>query len=93
MILGRVIGEVWATKKPDSLGGVALKLVAVLGTNGPVESGRVVVAADVLDAPLGEEVMVSFGSGARNVIRPGARDNRDVPYDCAISRVIDGRDR
>jgi microcompartment protein CcmK/EutM len=85
-----VIGEVWATKKAPSLGDNKLKLVAVDGVSGAGESGRVVVAMDVLDAPLGGAVMVSFGSGARNVIKPGASVNRLVICDCAISQVIDG---
>jgi microcompartment protein CcmK/EutM len=90
MIKGRVIGEVWATKKAPALGNRRLKLVAVSGHGGFAESGRVVVAIDTLDAPTGEAVMVSFGSGARNVLRPGAQDNRDLLCDCAISQVIDG---
>jgi microcompartment protein CcmK/EutM len=92
VIRGTVIGEVWATKKVPSLEARKwkLKLVAVDGASGHAASGRVVVAVDVLDAPTGQAVMVSFGSGARNVLRPGAGENRDLPCDCAISQVIDG---
>lgn len=92
MIRGTVIGEVWATKKVPSLGARKwrLKLVTVDGASGPTPSGRVVVAVDTLDASTGQAVMVSFGSGARNVLRPGAGENRDLPCDCAISQVIDG---
>jgi ethanolamine utilization protein EutN len=89
MIKGTVIGEVWVTKKAPSLDGRKLKLVAVRGVAGATESGRVVVAVDTLDAPMGQAVMVSFGSGARNVLRPGAGENRDLLCDCAISQVID----
>ena len=93
MIRGRVIGEVWATKKAPSLGERRLKLVVVQSEQGVVGSGRVVVAVDTLDAPMGGPVMVSFGSGARNVLRPGAGENRDLLCDCAISQVIDGETR
>lgn len=89
MIKGRIIGEVWATKKAPSLGAYRLKLVEVLDAEGPTPSGRVVVAMDRLDAPAGGLVMVTFGSGARNVLRPGAGDNRDLICDCAINQVID----
>lgn len=89
MIRGVVIGEVWATKKALGVGNQKLKLVAVSRTEGH-HSDRVVVAVDTLDAPMGEAVMVSFGSGARNVLRPGAKENRDLLCDCAISQVIDG---
>ena len=90
MIRGTVIGDVWATKKAPSLSHQRLKLVAVQAADGPTRSGRVVVAVDTLDAPMGQAVMVSFGSGARNVLKPGAQENRDVLCDCAISQVIDG---
>jgi microcompartment protein CcmK/EutM len=89
VIRGVVIGEVWATKKVAGVSHQALKLVAVSDAQGRAPS-RVVVAFDILDAPLGEAVMVSFGSGARNVLRPGAKENRDLICDCAISQVIDG---
>lgn len=90
MIRGRVIGEVWATKKAPGLTGHRLKLVAVQGVDGPATSGRVVIAVDTLDAPPDQAVMVTFGSGARNVLRPGAGENRDLLCDCAISQIIDG---
>jgi microcompartment protein CcmK/EutM len=83
MIRGTVLGQVWATRKSAGLGGHRLLLVAVEGTE------RVVVSADVLDACVGQEVLVSWGSGARNVLRPGP-DNRDLLCDAAISLVVDG---
>ncbi len=89
MIKGRVIGEVWATKQVPSLGQYPLKLVKVRALEGATESQRVVVAMDRLGAPTGGDVMVSFGSGARNVLEPGATENRHVLCDCAISQVID----
>jgi microcompartment protein CcmK/EutM len=83
MIRGRVIGEVWATRKAPSLGGRRLLIVGVDGED------RAMVAIDTLDAREGEAVMVSVGSGARNVLQPGP-DNRDVLCDAAISLIIDG---
>ncbi len=82
MMRGRVIGEVWASRKVAPLGGQKLLLVAGDG-------GRLVVAADVLDARRGDHVLVSWGSGARNVLSPGS-DNRDELCDAAISLVIEG---
>lgn len=83
MIRGRVIGEVWATRKAPGLAGRRLLLVGVEGED------RAMVAIDTLDAREGEAVMVSVGSGARNVLRPGP-DNRDVLCDAAISLIVDG---
>lgn len=83
MIRGRVIGEVWATRKAPGLDGRRLVIVAVDGED------RALVAFDTLDAREGEAVMVSVGSGARNVLQPGP-DNRALLCDAAVSLIIDG---
>ena len=90
MIRGRIIGEVWATKKTPGIAGRKLVLVsqlAVYSDGSRVPTGRVVVATDNLDASVGEEVVVAFGSGARNSIVPGSRT---VLTDAAVVQVIDG---
>jgi ethanolamine utilization protein EutN len=89
VIKGRIIGEVWATKKCEALSPYRLKLVAETNDEG-ADTGRVLVAMDTLDAERGRTVLVTFGSGARNVLRPGAWDNRDLLCDCAINQVVDG---
>jgi len=83
MIRGRVIGEVWATRKVPGLTGRRLLVVGVEGED------RALVAIDTLDAHEGEAVMVSVGSGARNVLAPGP-DNRALLCDAAISMIVDG---
>ncbi|HHW97859.1 MAG: EutN/CcmL family microcompartment protein [Myxococcota bacterium] len=85
MIRGQVIGEVWATKRATRLDG--LKLLLVAEQVAKVGTGRVVVATDNLDAGIGDEVLVAFGSGARNAISPGSRD---VLVDAAVVQIIDG---
>ncbi len=89
MIRGRVIGQVWATKRAPRMAGRKLLLVAeqVVGDSGLRDTGRVVVAVDDLDAGAGDSVLVAFGSGARNAVRPGSRD---VLVDAAVVQVIDG---
>ena len=83
MIRGHVIGEVWATRKAPGLVGRRLLIVGVDGQD------RAMVAIDTLDAREGEAVMVSVGSGARNVLVPGP-DNRALLCDAAISLIVDG---
>lgn len=89
MIRGRVMGEVWATKKAPRLAGRKLLLVAEtrVTADGERPTGRVVVATDLLDAGQGDSVVVAFGSGARNASAPGSRD---VLVDAAVVQVIDG---
>ena len=82
MIRGRVIGEVWATRKLPGLEGRRMVLVAATGAD------RVLVAYDTLDAREGQDVLVSVGSGARNVLEPGP-DNRALVCDAAVSLVVD----
>ena len=89
MIRGRVIGEVWATRKTPRLASRKLLLVAQLrvGPDGEHPTGRVVVVTDLLDAGQGDTVVVAFGSGARNAEAPGSRD---VLTDAAVVQVVDG---
>ncbi len=85
---GIVMGEVWATRKAQSLEGRKLALVALCDTHGP--TSEVVVAIDTLDARVGDAVLISYGSGARNVLSAG-QDNQLILADAAISEIIDGR--
>jgi len=88
MIRGRVVGQVWATRKAPGLDGRKLLVVAAHDAEGQ-PTGRLVVAIDVLDAGVGEEVTVAFGSGARNVLRPGP-ENRDLLCDAAVAAIVEG---
>ena len=83
MIRGRVIGEVWATRKSPGLVGRRRVIVGVDGED------RALVAVDTLDAREGQDVLIAVGSGARNVLQPGP-DNRALLCDAAISLIIDG---
>jgi len=47
-----------------------------------------VVALDDLGARIGETVTVTWGSGARAVLK--APENRKVLADAAIARIVDG---
>ena len=80
MVICKVIGHVWATKKEPALEGLKLMVVQ------EEESGRkdVHVAADVVGAGIGERVLAVSGSTARKVF---GRD--DVPADMAIVGIID----
>ena len=84
MIICKVIGHVWATKKEPNLEG--LKLMVVQEEENPGK--KVYVAADVVGAGIGEKVLVVSGSTARNVFN--TRGN--VPADMAIVGIIDNLD-
>lgn len=80
MIICRVIGHVWATKKEENLEGLKLMVVREEET----AKKSILVAADVVGAGIGERVLVVSGSTARKVF---GRDN--VPADLAIVGIID----
>lgn len=80
MIICRVIGHVWATKKEENLEG--LKLMVVQEEYSSKKSTY--VAADVVGAGIGEQVIVVSGSTARK-----AFGNENVPADMAIVGIID----
>ena len=80
MIICKVVGHVWATKKEPNLEG--LKLMVVKEEN--TRQNKTYVAADVVGAGIGDQVLVVSGSTAR---RAFGRD--DVPMDMAIVGIID----
>lgn len=88
MMRGTVVGQVWATRRAAGLDGRKLVLVAARDAEGQ-PTGRVVVAIDTLEASDGDDVTVAFGSGARNVLRPGP-DNRDLLCDAALATIVEG---
>jgi microcompartment protein CcmK/EutM len=83
MFLGRVIGTLWATRKVESLEGLKLLVVREVDTDLNPQS-RCVVAADVVQAGVGEVVLVSTGSAARQEPRVDKR-----PIDALIMAVVD----
>jgi microcompartment protein CcmK/EutM len=88
MMRGLVVGTVWATRQARGLAGRKLVLVASTDADGRAD-GRVVVAVDTLDVHAGADVTVAFGSGARNVLKPGP-DNRELLCDAAVAALVEG---
>lgn len=80
MIICRVIGHVWATKKEENLEG--MKLMVVREEHSTKKETH--VAVDVVGAGIGEEVIVVSGSTARK-----AFGNENIPADMAIVGIID----
>ena len=83
MIIGQVIGSVWATKKEEALNGFKLMVVQRLDpvTN---ETKDCFVAADCVGAGREERVLVVTGSSARVAL-----GNPEKPVDAAIVGIID----
>jgi len=82
MIICKVVGHVWATKKEERLNG--LKLMVVQEDSPDPKKRDIFVAADTVGAGIGEQVLVVSGSTARK-----AFGREDVPADMAIVGIID----
>ena len=83
MLIGNVIGNVWATKKNDGLSGCKLMIVEPKEyKNHP--SPYPVVAVDTIGAGIGETVLVVSGSSARLTIGDGRS-----PIDHVIVGIVD----
>ena len=88
MFLGRVIGEVWATKKVQDLEGKRLLVVEPLDETRDPAAPKVtpVVAADPLGADVGERVVVAFGKAAR----VACGGDGDFAFEAAVVGIVDG---
>jgi ethanolamine utilization protein EutN len=93
VILGRVVGRVWATRQDARLAGGKLLVVRPHGVYEPALATGHLVAVDHVDAGVGDDVVVALGRPAR--LAPGGQaravepvdDNR--PVDAAILGVVD----
>lgn len=90
MFLGRVVGEVWATRKAADLRGLRLLVVEALDERRDPSAPKVtpVVAADPLGADLGEHVVVAFGKAARVALG----GDGDYAFEAAIVGIVDDFD-
>ena len=83
MILGKVVGTVWATRKDEKLVGMKLQIVQRVDLDFNVLEGFV-VAVDSVGAGVGEIVLVAQGSSARQTLVTTGR-----PVDAVIIAIVD----
>jgi ethanolamine utilization protein EutN len=83
MLIAKVIGNVWATRKEEALNGLKLMVVQRLD-HLLQQDGEVFVAVDYVGAGIGEKVLVVTGSAARK-----AAAVSNIPIDATIVGIID----
>ena len=82
MIIGKVVGSVFSTRKSEKLIGNKFMIVEPAEEmNGSKEN---IVAIDIIGAGIGEYVLIATGSAARI-----GCDMQDAPVDAAIVGIID----
>jgi microcompartment protein CcmK/EutM len=86
LILGKVVGTVWSTKKDENLVGAKFLIVQQLDLD-LKPKGSVVVAVDSVGAGVGEVVLYAQGSSARQTTQ-----TKDKPIDAVIMAIVDKLD-
>ena len=86
MVLGKVVGTVWATRKDEELVGLKFQIVKHVGVDYSVKD-TFVVAVDTVQAGVGDIVLVCSGSSARQTVQ-----TKNKPVDAVIMAVVDKLD-
>jgi len=86
LILGRVIGTVWATRKDENLVGAKFLIVRQINLDYS-ETKNFVIAVDSVGAGVGEVVLVATGSSARQTTF-----TKNKPIDAVIMAIVDKLD-
>ena len=83
MILGKVVGTVWATRKDEELVGLKFQIVKHLDLDYKLKDAFV-VAVDTVQAGVGDVVLFCTGSSARQTTL-----TKNKPVDAVIMAVVD----
>jgi ethanolamine utilization protein EutN len=84
MILGRVVGQVWATRKDARLERAKLLLIRPHGIYEPAFETRHLVATDDVDAGVGDDVVICLGQPAR-----WSAGGENMPVDASVLGVVE----
>jgi ethanolamine utilization protein EutN len=80
MLIAKVLGNLWATKKDERLNGYKLLAVQIKGSG----SKEILAAVDTIGAGAGEDVLVVRGAMTRNIL-----NDPQTPVDAAVVGIID----
>lgn len=83
MIIGKVVGKLWSTRKDEKLNGQRFLIVRTMKNKEKMDDGFL-VCADSVGAGKGDLVLIVKGGSARVSI-----GNKDIPIDTAIVGIID----
>jgi microcompartment protein CcmK/EutM len=86
MVLGKVVGTVWATRKDEELVGMKFQIVKHVDFDYKLKD-TFVVAVDTVQAGVGDIVLVTSGSSARQTTQ-----TKNKPVDAVIVAVVDKLD-
>ncbi len=87
MIIAKVIGNIWATRKEDRLLGFKLLIVKPINILDEKEQKSPIVAADIIGAGVGETVIIVSGSSARSAV-----GDMHIPVDATVVGIVDDKE-
>jgi ethanolamine utilization protein EutN len=82
VLTARLIDNVWATRKAESLNGLKFMLAEIIG--GGADTGKRLIVVDIISAGIGDRVIVATGSSARRMV-----GDDTIPVDAAVVGIID----
>lgn len=86
MILGKVIGTVWSTRKDENLVGAKFLIIRHLNLDYTPKDSTI-IAVDSVGAGVGEIVIVAQGSSARQT-----EITKNKPIDAVVMAIVDKLD-
>lgn len=81
MVAAKLVDNIWATRKEESLNGLKFMLAEVIGGD---SEGKRLIVADIIGAGIGDRVIVAEGSSARRMF-----GDDSLPIDAAVIGIID----
>ncbi len=83
MVLGKIIGSLWATRKDEGLEGLKFLIVGLMDYDDNF-TGDYEVAVDSVGAGFGEYVLIAKGSSARQT-----KITHNRPIDSVVMAIVD----
>lgn len=87
LLICKVVGSVWATRKEDHLNGLKFLVVQPHFENSEINKNQGFVAVDRLGAGIGDQVIVSRGASASYIY-----ESPKLPIDSLVIGIIDSID-
>ena len=82
MLMGRVVGHIVSTRKNEDI--VGFKILEIRLIKDQQDTDDYIVAVDSVGAGIGENVLITTGSGARLAL-----NNPSTPVDAVVVGIID----
>lgn len=81
MLAAKLVDNVWATRKIESLNGLKFMLAEVIDKD---DEGKRLIVVDLIGAGIGDRVIICEGSSAGRIF-----DANILPVDAAVIGIID----